>query len=87
MPTLELQALLVSWEAQPQGQSAPLARRAWRLWAARHSQEEAGPLGVTGRPATAAGARASRHQSRRCRAFDHPGAADAGAGRGAAGGP
>ena len=52
------------------GQSGPLAvqlgfcassgGRAWRLWAARHSQEEAGPLP----PATASGAIASRVQHR-----------------------
>ena len=47
--------------AVPQhGQSAPLAGpqlgscassgRAWRLWAARHSQEEAEPLGAQPRP-------------------------------------
>ena len=41
---------------EQQGQSVPLAvpqlgscassRRAWRLWVARHSQGEAGPLGA-----------------------------------------
>ena len=47
---------LEAWQAQVEqhGQSGPLAvpalgccassGRAWRLWAARHSQEEAGPL-------------------------------------------
>jgi hypothetical protein len=54
--------------AQQHGQSAPLAAapqlgscaasgRARRLWAARYSQEEAGPTGI---PATASGARADR---------------------------
>ena len=57
--------------APQQGQSAPLAApqlgscaspgRAWRLWAARHSQGRGRP---TGRPATASGARANRLQSR-----------------------
>ena len=42
--------------APPQG--------AWRLWAARHSQERDRP---TGRPATASGARCRRLQSRRFR--------------------
>ena len=36
--------------------------RAWRLWAARYSQEEAGPLST----AIASGARAYRRHSRRC---------------------
>ena len=54
------------------GQSTPLGcapawlvrllGRAWRLWAARHSQ---GRGQATGRPATASGARASRLRSRR----------------------
>eukprot|EP00964_Phaeocystis_antarctica_P097732 scaffold63814_cov63-Phaeocystis_antarctica.AAC.2 len=45
-----------SSSAQQHGQSAPFvvpqlgscasSGRAWRLWAARHSQEEAGPLGA-----------------------------------------
>ena len=47
-----------AWQAQVEqhGQSGPLAvpalgccassGRAWRLWPARHSQEEVGPLGV-----------------------------------------
>ena len=57
--------------APEQGQSAPLAApqlgscaspgRAWRLWAARHSQGRGRP---TGRPATASAARAHRLQSR-----------------------
>ena len=60
------------------GQSAPLAApqlgfcassgRAWRLWAARHSQEEASPLGAQPLPQVlerAASKAAGRLQSRR----------------------
>jgi hypothetical protein len=61
-------------KVEPHGQGARLSSaqlgpcassgRAWRLWAARHSQGGAGR--PTGRPATASGARASCLQSRRC---------------------
>ena len=47
--------------AGPQLGSRPFSGRAWRLWAARHSQERGRP---TGRPATASAARASRLLSR-----------------------
>ena len=53
----------VPWWAAPQLGSCASSGHAWRLWAARHSQEEAGPIE---RPATASRARASRLQSRRC---------------------
>ena len=33
--------------AVPQLGSCASSGRAWRLWAARHSQEEAGPLGAS----------------------------------------
>ena len=42
------------WQLVPQLGSCASSGRAWRLWAARHSREEAGPLG----------ARAGRLQSR-----------------------
>ena len=48
--------------AVPEMGSCASSGRAWRLWAARHSQGEAP---ATERPATASGARASRLQSRR----------------------
>ena len=61
--------------AAPQLGSCASSGRAWRLWAARPSQERARP---TGRPATAsAGARASRLQSRpfHTTPFEHAGRA------------
>jgi hypothetical protein len=48
--------------AAPQLGSCASSGRAWRLWAARHSQEEAGTLDARPLPL---GARASRIQSRR----------------------
>ena len=48
--------------AAPQLTPCASSARAWRLWAAQHSQSEAQPLGA---PATASAARASRLQSRR----------------------
>ena len=94
MPTLELQALLVSWEVRPHGQSAPLASAPARLLrllrarlAALGSSALPGGGQLTGRPTTASGARASRLQSCRFHALDPPGATHARAGRGAAGGP
>ena len=56
--------------AAPQRGSSSSSARAWRLRAARHSLEAAGPLGAL---ATASGARASRLQSHRPTARDHPG--------------
>jgi hypothetical protein len=68
--TVRFDAALFSLTVARHGQSAPWAApqlgscassaRAWRLWALRHSQVEAGP---TGRPASASGARARRLQS------------------------
>ena len=57
-----LQGQSAAW-AVPQLGSCASSGRAWRLWAARHSQ---GRGRATGRAATASAARGSRPQSRRC---------------------
>ena len=63
--------LTVRPSAAPQcGSSSASTGRAWRLRAARHSLEAAGPLGAL---ATASGARDRRLQSHRPTARDHPG--------------
>ena len=63
------------------GQSAPLAvpqlgscassGHAWRLWATRHSQEEAGPLGAQ---PLLLGLELAASKAAHFAAFDHPGA-------------
>jgi hypothetical protein len=93
MPTLELQALLVSWEAQQQGQSAhgqrPSSAPAPPQGAPGGSgqlgipRKEPGPLGAQ---ATARVLELAASTAADFTAVGHSGAADAGAGRGAAGG-
>jgi len=83
-----------AWQAQvlQQGQRDPLAvpalgccassGRAWRLWPARHSQEEVGPLGA--QPLPRALEPAASKAAEVTTAFDHTGARG---NRGAGGGP
>ena len=56
--------------AVPQLGPCALSGRAWRLWAARHSQEEADPLGAQPPPRVLAPAASKAADST---AFDHAG--------------
>ena len=56
--------------AVPQLGSCASSGRAWRLWAARHAQEEAGPLGARPLPSVLEPAASEAAQ---LTAFDHVG--------------
>ena len=56
--------------AVPQLGSCASSGRAWRLWAARHSQEEAGPLGTQPLPRVL---ELAASKAADFTAFDHPG--------------